>query len=564
MSFLDEQTVTTDDEQKAADLAKQGVDVKLVDKVDEKKKDHDGDGDIDSDDYLIARDKAIKKAMGKKVEEGAASKFLGALGIAAALLAVGNQNKSDSVLKAIDAKIEQADNPAEKAALKKLASQRLIWLDTGKGPGGDIKASDVGAVLKELSEKSCGCGQTPCKTYGKVSEDMGDSALTALKGLDSFIDSSYKGDLSLTGIVKTLLNVGAENKIKDEKDLEFYKKVVGALNDKKNPKVIFKKDSDDEKRFFKILKDAGVDNKDIENIKELIKAIREKNSTNENMSEDKEKTIELPADTTFTLDLKHLMKKHMNEGKSKEDAIKFTKALMKKLHDKGEVTVDGTKIIFKEIKDIKNIKAIIQQAKVNRDKAIKGGNEGMADKIEGNLLKKLQDLNYDFKKDPDAMEVLGDFLDLDENDIPQDAPLALPEPEAPDYLGADGKDYEGGMAKSQMLKMKNYAKALCDMVDDETQLEAWVQAKITKASDYMSAVYHYLDYQKSKMNEAFELNGRKVVDLEADGGGSRDPFIGAAYYLDTGEALTDNEIEDVVDKYPADLEPGGMWWDQQR
>ena len=32
----------------------------------EEKKDHDGDGDIDSDDYLAARDKAIKKAMGKK------------------------------------------------------------------------------------------------------------------------------------------------------------------------------------------------------------------------------------------------------------------------------------------------------------------------------------------------------------------------------------------------------------------------------------------------------------------------------------------------------------------
>ena len=29
------------------------------------KKDHDGDGDIDSDDYLQAKDKAIKKAMGK-------------------------------------------------------------------------------------------------------------------------------------------------------------------------------------------------------------------------------------------------------------------------------------------------------------------------------------------------------------------------------------------------------------------------------------------------------------------------------------------------------------------
>lgn len=34
-----------------------------------KKKDHDGDGDIDSDDYLAARDKAIKAAMAKKVDE---------------------------------------------------------------------------------------------------------------------------------------------------------------------------------------------------------------------------------------------------------------------------------------------------------------------------------------------------------------------------------------------------------------------------------------------------------------------------------------------------------------
>lgn len=32
------------------------------------KKDHDGDGDIDSDDYMAAKDKAIKKAMGKEEE----------------------------------------------------------------------------------------------------------------------------------------------------------------------------------------------------------------------------------------------------------------------------------------------------------------------------------------------------------------------------------------------------------------------------------------------------------------------------------------------------------------
>ena len=37
--------------------------------IEAKKKDHDKDGDIDSDDYMAARDKAIKKAMGKEVDE---------------------------------------------------------------------------------------------------------------------------------------------------------------------------------------------------------------------------------------------------------------------------------------------------------------------------------------------------------------------------------------------------------------------------------------------------------------------------------------------------------------
>ena len=50
-----------------------------VDYVDEKKgKDLDGDGDIDSDDYMAAKDKAIKKTMGKEVNErvGALQDFI--------------------------------------------------------------------------------------------------------------------------------------------------------------------------------------------------------------------------------------------------------------------------------------------------------------------------------------------------------------------------------------------------------------------------------------------------------------------------------------------------------
>ena len=160
--------------------------------------------------------------------------------------------------------------------------------------------------------------------------------------------------------------------------------------------------------------------------------------------------IKLPSDTTFTVDLKHLVKKHMNKGNDKESAIKFTKALMKKLHNKGEVNVDGTKVIFKEHKTT------------------------------------------------------------------QDVPMELPAAETPNFLGDDGMDYEGGMAKSQMLKMKKYVDALSNMIEDESQLESWVQAKLTKASDYMSAVYHYLDYQKSKMNELNEAEMSVNVNRKDD------------------------------------------------
>ena len=37
--------------------------------ISEKKKDHNKDGKIDSEDYLIARDKAIKKAKGENIKE---------------------------------------------------------------------------------------------------------------------------------------------------------------------------------------------------------------------------------------------------------------------------------------------------------------------------------------------------------------------------------------------------------------------------------------------------------------------------------------------------------------
>ena len=62
----------------------------------------------------------------------------------------------------------------------------------------------------------------------------------------------------------------------------------------------------------------------------------------------------------------------------------------------------------------------------------------------------------------------------------------------------DYVDDEGRYAKSQLYKMAKYAVKLHQKLDDMEQLPAWLQSKITKASDYMSMVYHYLDYEMAR------------------------------------------------------------------
>ena len=55
-------------------------------------------------------------------------------------------------------------------------------------------------------------------------------------------------------------------------------------------------------------------------------------------------------------------------------------------------------------------------------------------------------------------------------------------------------DEEGAMAKRQLHDMERYARELSEMLTDTTQLESWVQAKLTKAADYLKTVKHYVEY----------------------------------------------------------------------
>ena len=45
-----------------------------------------------------------------------------------------------------------------------------------------------------------------------------------------------------------------------------------------------------------------------------------------------------------------------------------------------------------------------------------------------------------------------------------------------------------------MSDIAEYAAELSQMLSDETQLEAWVQSKLTKAADYIKTVKHYVEY----------------------------------------------------------------------
>ena len=55
-------------------------------------------------------------------------------------------------------------------------------------------------------------------------------------------------------------------------------------------------------------------------------------------------------------------------------------------------------------------------------------------------------------------------------------------------------DKEGRMAKRQLSDIAQYSQELMGMLQDETQLEAWVQSKLTKAADYIKTVKHYVEY----------------------------------------------------------------------
>lgn len=75
-------------------------------------------------------------------------------------------------------------------------------------------------------------------------------------------------------------------------------------------------------------------------------------------------------------------------------------------------------------------------------------------------------------------------------DTPQNNPIMAPNDPYFDHI-----DEEGGMARKQLQQLSDYSSELLSMLNDNEQLESWIQNKLTKALDYISTVKHHLEYE---------------------------------------------------------------------
>jgi hypothetical protein len=87
------------------------------------------------------------------------------------------------------------------------------------------------------------------------------------------------------------------------------------------------------------------------------------------------------------------------------------------------------------------------------------------------------------------------------------------------------RDDESDMAHSQLYAIKDLAGELCNMIDDGEQLDAWIQAKLTKAEDYLNSVYRYLSGEEAEVKR----------DMKQDMGYEDDVILGAQFMERRGD-----------------------------
>jgi hypothetical protein len=90
-----------------------------------------------------------------------------------------------------------------------------------------------------------------------------------------------------------------------------------------------------------------------------------------------------------------------------------------------------------------------------------------------------------------------------------------------EYIKADdaleeGYGHEGSMARSQLGRTAELAAMIQGMISDDTNLEEWVESKITKAQDYLSSVLNYMRGESLSEREMTDKEKDKRSDIAKD------------------------------------------------
>ena len=203
-----------------------------TDYIDEKKgKDHDGDGDIDGDDYMAAKDQAIKKAMGKEVNEGRRRKMKGGKVVTENDYETGGYVESmgpmlEKAMRQLEAVWEEwKAGPATEAAMVPHAKKDLVsYLESRITVGEDI--------VDEVSEE-----QQQLKEAFKaiITKVLTEEVITeAATGNLSKIGSDYENFEGMQAAINALENVVTDVEAYYGKTKEKIQKVYDSFKDIKN------------------------------------------------------------------------------------------------------------------------------------------------------------------------------------------------------------------------------------------------------------------------------------------------------------------------------------------
>jgi hypothetical protein len=145
-------------------------------------KDYDGDGKIESgkDEYFGSKDKAIKKAMGKKVKKESLSDWRTDL---SDLIEVVAEPEEKAEKEVVEKKVKNkvVINPKFTEAVEEMGGELLEMevvkkelKDLKKGAE-TLKGKNIAKADKVEEGKNCGCGQNPCVTYGTDNSVMSEA-----------------------------------------------------------------------------------------------------------------------------------------------------------------------------------------------------------------------------------------------------------------------------------------------------------------------------------------------------------------------------------------------------